>query len=78
MTKIQLVNCAGEGHIEDHEVAEGTSLSQFLDDVLSSDTNLDALLVRVNRRSVKEEDYHSCRLADGDRISITPSNVSGS
>ena len=71
--RFQFVNCAVDSSIQDVVAQEGTTVQTFLEKHLGSTANLDRMLVRVNRQRTPV-DYV---LRAGDRVTISPTDVSG-
>lgn len=69
--RVFLVNNAGGGEANYKEVADGTTLSQFL--ALEGVENLGKMTVRVNRENVGM-DYV---LKADNRVVVTPKNIEG-
>ncbi len=70
--KILFVNNDGGGFADYVEIAEGTTVEEFVARK-ASDRNPGDFLIRVNRQPVAR-DY---TLQDGDRVTMTPTKVEG-
>ncbi len=70
--KVLFINNDGGGFHEQREVPEGTNISQFLGHIAGLRSPQD-YHIRVNRESVDS----SYVLQEGDRVSITPTKVTG-
>ena len=70
--KVLFLNNDGGGFADHVQVAEGTTISQFVNEHLP-DYKPGDLLIRVNRQPVAR-DYV---LQDGDRVSATPTKIEG-
>jgi molybdopterin converting factor small subunit len=70
--KILYINCDGGGFADYIEVVEGTTVTTLFESRLPHGKPQD-YLIRVNRQSVAA-DY---ALAEGDRVSITPTRIEG-
>ncbi len=69
--KVLYINNDGGGYADTIEIAENTTVRQFVADRVSG--NATDYLIRVNREPTSA-DYI---LKDGDRITITPTKVEG-
>ena len=72
MARILFVNNDGGGFADYLDVAEGTTVAAFFEEQLP-DRKAGDFLIRVNRQPVAR-DYV---LADGDRITMTPTKIEG-
>lgn len=70
--QVLFINNDGGGFADPVEVAEGTTVQQFLADKLPN-MKPGNLLIRVNRMPVAADDV----LKAGDRLSATPTKVEG-
>ncbi|MHA2280107.1 MAG: MoaD/ThiS family protein [Promethearchaeota archaeon] len=70
--KILLVNNEGAGFADYKEIADGLSVSQLFRQEMG-DRSPEDFLIRVNREQVSG-DYE---LEEGDRVTITPTNIEG-
>ena len=70
--KVLWINNDGGGFADYVEVAEGTTVERFLAERLPN-TKPGDYLIRVNRQPVARDQV----LADGDRVSATPTKVDG-
>jgi len=72
MARVLFVNNDGGGYADYLDVAEGTTVESFFQEQLPNRKASDHL-IRVNRQPVAR-DYV---LADGDRITMTPTKIEG-
>ena len=72
MARILFVNNDGGGFADHMDVADGTTVESFFQEQLP-DRKAGDFLIRVNRQPVAR-DYV---LADGDRITMTPTKIEG-
>jgi hypothetical protein len=72
MARILFVNNDGGGYADYLNVADGTTVESFFQEQLP-DRKASDYLIRVNRQPVAR-DYV---LADGDRITMTPTKIEG-
>jgi len=72
MARVLFVNNDGGGYADYLDVAEGTTVESFFQEQLPNRKASD-YLIRVNRQPVAR-DYV---LADGDRITMTPTKIEG-
>ena len=70
--KILLVNNEGAGFADYKEVNDGMSVNELFNQEMG-DRDPEGFLVRVNREQVSSE----YRLEEGDRVTITPTNIEG-
>ena len=70
--KVMFINNSGSGFADYIEVADGTTIEQFLDSHLPEYRPED-MLIRVNRLPVARDTV----LQEGDRISATPTKLEG-
>jgi len=70
--KILFINNDGGGFAEHIDVAEGTTVQSLFEQRLKSARPED-YLIRVNRQPVGPDQV----LADGDRVSFTPTKIEG-
>ena len=70
--KILLVNNEGAGFADYKEIGDGLSVSQLFRQEMG-DRNPEDFMVRVNREQVSSD----CMLNEGDRVTITPTNIEG-
>jgi molybdopterin converting factor small subunit len=71
--RFKFVNCAADSSIQEIVAQEGTTINEFLSKHLGPSANLDRVLVRVNRIR-QPMDY---TLSNGDRVTMSPTDVSG-
>lgn len=69
--KILLVNNEGAGFADHKEIADDLTVNQLFAQEVGG--NPDSFLIRVNREQVSGETV----LKDGDRVTITPTNIEG-
>ena len=72
MARVLFVNNHGGGYADYLDVADGTTVESFFQEQLPN-RKADDYLIRVNRQPVAR-DYV---LADGDRITMTPTKIEG-
>lgn len=70
--QVLYINNNGSGYADYVSISEGTTVDQFFKDKMSGEKETD-FLIRVNRQPVPR-DYV---LKENDRISITPTKISG-
>ncbi len=66
------LNNDGAGFADHVEVAEGTTIKEFLEERLEHGEPSD-YLIRINRQPVAEDQV----LQPGDRVSVTPTKIEG-
>lgn len=70
--RVFYLNNDGAGFADHVEVADGTTIKEFLDERLENGDPSD-YLIRINRQPVAED--HVLQL--GDRVSVTPKKIEG-
>jgi len=70
--KVRYLNNEGEGFAGIKEVEDGTTLSAFFNQQFE-DSNPDEYTIRVNSEAYEAEYV----LQEGDRVTISPRNISG-
>ena len=70
--RVLFINNSGAGFANYIDVAEGTTIEQFLANKLP-EHHAEDLLIRVNRQPVAQDHV----LQEGDRITATPTKVEG-